>query len=595
VAAGGDLQGAINSAVAGDRILLEPGALFVGNYQLPVHAGTSYITIRSGATDSALPGPSTRVSPRDTVNLPKIKSPNTQPALATAPGAAYWRLETLELLATQHGFYDILAFGDGSNTQNTIASVPHHLIADRLYVHGDVLDGQKRGIALNSGDTTVSNCYISEIKAIGQDSQALGGWNGPGPFTIDNNYLEAAGEVVMFGGSAPSITNLVPTGIVLRGNTVTRPLRWRDPILSSPRAPRGVPASGGNLPAGQYGYVVVARRPAYDTMAASSPSTQVVVTLDSPGRVTLNWDPVPDATEYLVYGRTVDTANAFWVTAATTFVDDGSMAATSGIPDSASRWQVKNLIEFKNARTVLATNNVFQYNWAQAQTGVAVLFTPRAEGGACPWCVVEDVTFEYNAVRGVGAGINILGSDDVTPSQQTNNIRIRHNEFTDINTSWGGNGYFLLMLGSPRNITIDHNTIISPTGGGVIQVEGPPIAGFVYTNNVARHNTYGVIGTGHAPGMDTINAFFPNVTMSRNVFAGGDASNFPVDNFFPSIADFQAHFVDYSGNKFSLKPGTDWERAGTDGLDLGADFDRTTLPEVTSGTLSAPQNLRFGH
>ena len=44
------------------------------------------------------------------------------------------------------------------------------------------------------------------------------GWNGPGPFLIENNYLEAAGENVMFGGSDPSIANLVPSNITIRRN-----------------------------------------------------------------------------------------------------------------------------------------------------------------------------------------------------------------------------------------------------------------------------------------------------------------------------------------------------------------------------------------
>ena len=369
VGSGGDLQAAINSAVAGDRILLEPGATFIGNYRLPVHAGATYITIRSAANDAALPGPTTRITPGDAVNLPKIKSPNTQPAIETVAGTAYWRLETLELLSTQLGFYDILAFGDATSRQSTDASVPHHLVADRLYIHGDPLNGQKRAIALNSASTTISNCYISDIKAIGQDSQALGGWNGPGPFTIVNNYLEAAGEIILFGGSAPSIANLVPSDIVLRGNTITRPLRWREPIMPPPGNVQGTASTGGGLSAGRYGYKVVARRPAYDTVAVSNASAQVVVTLGAAGRVALNWDPVAGATDYLVYGRTADNQNAYWITSSTTFVDDGSRQATSGTPEHGTMWQVKNLIEFKNARRVLATNNVFQHNWAEAQTG----------------------------------------------------------------------------------------------------------------------------------------------------------------------------------------------------------------------------------
>src|SRR5439155_7972215 len=117
--------------------------------------------------------------------------------------------------------------GDGSAAQNTPASVPHDLLVDRVYVHGDPTVGQKRGIGLNSASTSILNSYIADIKAVGQDSQAIGGWNGPGPYTITNNYLEAAGDNLMFGGGDPAIPNLTPTHIVIRRNTLSKPVEWR--------------------------------------------------------------------------------------------------------------------------------------------------------------------------------------------------------------------------------------------------------------------------------------------------------------------------------------------------------------------------------
>ena len=48
-----------------------------------------------------------------------------------------------------------------------------------------------------------------------------------GPFQIINNYLEAAGENVMFGGSLPAITNLVPSNIEIRRNYFFKPLSWK--------------------------------------------------------------------------------------------------------------------------------------------------------------------------------------------------------------------------------------------------------------------------------------------------------------------------------------------------------------------------------
>jgi hypothetical protein len=229
VNAGGDLQAAINAARPGDTVLLQAGATFVGNFVLPVKSGSStqYIFIRSSAPDAALPGSTTRITPAYASQLPKLRSPNSAPALATAPGAHHYRLQFLEFQANQNGLGDIIALGDGSANQNTLGEVPHHIVLDRVYVHGDPTRGQKRGIALNSASTEILNSHISDIKTVGSDSQAIAGWNGPGPFVIANNFLEAAAENVMFGGADPKIPNLVPSDIVMRRNHFSKRLAWR--------------------------------------------------------------------------------------------------------------------------------------------------------------------------------------------------------------------------------------------------------------------------------------------------------------------------------------------------------------------------------
>jgi hypothetical protein len=89
--------------------------------------------------------------------------------------------------------------------------------------------GQKRAIALNASGVTISNSHISGIAAVGQDSQAIGGWNGPGAYVIENNFIEAAGENILFGGADPSILELTPTDITIRRNTISKPLAWRQP------------------------------------------------------------------------------------------------------------------------------------------------------------------------------------------------------------------------------------------------------------------------------------------------------------------------------------------------------------------------------
>src|SRR5512138_1961041 len=47
VAAGGDLQAALNQAQPGDQIVLQAGAVFTGNFMLPAKTGNDWIVLRT--------------------------------------------------------------------------------------------------------------------------------------------------------------------------------------------------------------------------------------------------------------------------------------------------------------------------------------------------------------------------------------------------------------------------------------------------------------------------------------------------------------------------------------------------------------------
>src|SRR5205085_3567154 len=220
VPAGGDLQAALNSAQPGDTIVLQAGATYVGPVTLPVKTGSDYITIQSSAL-AALPPAGTRVSPAYAALMPKIVSPGfNEPALATTPGAHHFQFIGVEFAKqtpdVQVG--DLIMLGDGTSAQNSLDKVPHHLTFDRCYMHGEPSTPLKRGIALNSAETSIINSYISDFKNVGQDTQAICGWNGPGPFHIINNYLEGAGENIMFGGAIGYIPGVNPADIEIRRN-----------------------------------------------------------------------------------------------------------------------------------------------------------------------------------------------------------------------------------------------------------------------------------------------------------------------------------------------------------------------------------------
>jgi len=236
------------------------------------------------------------------------------------------------------------------------------------------------------------------------------------------------------------------------------------------------------------------------------------------------------------------------------------------------KWGAKNLIELKNARRVTITGNTFENNWEGGQPGFAIVFTVRNnQDGHCTWCQVDHVTFERNIVRHTAAGVKILGWDNNHPSQQTQAIVIRQNLFYDLDSgAWGGNGYFVAMTDGARDITVDHNTVIQGKASGIVQIDGPPVLGFVYTNNLSKYGSYGIAGTGHGSGNSAIAAFLPGSDITRNVIAGGPAATYPAGNSFPTAPQFEAQFVAFGAADYRLIASSPWRSAGTDGLDLGA-------------------------
>jgi hypothetical protein len=435
VSFGGDLQAAIDRAQPGDRILLAPGARFSGSFVLPARPpGGGFITI--GTNGPGLPGAGVRTGPRWSGLLAVIASDTGKPALRTAPGAHHWRIENVEFGPTAGGAGAIVELGLPPPGQRSLAEVPHNLVLDRVYIHGDPATGQRRGVALNSAATEVINSHIGDIKATGFDTQAIGGWNGPGPYLIENNYLEAAGENIMFGGGDPSIDGLVPSGIIIRRNHITRPLSWR-----------------------------------------------------------------------------------------------------------GAGWTVKNLLELKNARDVTIEENTLEHHWAGAQSGYAIVFTPRNQEGRAPWSVVEDVRFTGNLVRHVSAGINISGTDDERPSGRARGISILRNRFEDISgAAWGGPGDFIQIGNGPEDVRVEGNTVDQT--GRIISAygnthRGLAVANFVFRDNIVRHNRYGVIGSDASPGRVTLERFFPGAVFEGNVITGGDPGQYPKGNRFVTADEFR--------------------------------------------------------
>jgi len=220
---GGDFQAALNSANPGDIITLNAGSVYTGNFSLPVKSGSSYIYIRSSAS---LTTEGTRVTTGDLTGFPKIATANTAATIQAEAGAHHYRFINCDIksgaTATNGG---LVCLGTGSETNAN--NFPHHIILDRCGVRGSSVNGGRRGVMFAGSHQAVIDSYVSDWKEVGADTQAIAGWTGLGPYKIVNNYLEGAGENVLFGGADAAIHNLTPSDIEIRNNLLFKPLTWK--------------------------------------------------------------------------------------------------------------------------------------------------------------------------------------------------------------------------------------------------------------------------------------------------------------------------------------------------------------------------------
>jgi hypothetical protein len=214
VPAGGDLQAAINDAPDGAILELVGGAEYAGRFKIK-----KPVTIRTGG-----------------VVVDGRITPDAAPALALLPDGLQVMPRTCDVAIAcvaigGKNLNDIVMAGSADGTesdpQTTPEQQPDRVTFDQVIIRGHATDGAKRGIGANCKNLTIRRSYIGDIFRAGQDTQAICGWNGEGPFLIEDNTLEAAGENIMFGGSMPLIPGLIPADITIRGNTIRKPLEWK--------------------------------------------------------------------------------------------------------------------------------------------------------------------------------------------------------------------------------------------------------------------------------------------------------------------------------------------------------------------------------
>ena len=247
-------------------------------------------------------------------------------------------------------------------------------------------------------------------------------------------------------------------------------------------------------------------------------------------------------------------------------------------------WTVKCLLELKSGKRVVIDGNLMENNWDNWNGYAAVNFTVRNDSGS--WATLQNITFRNNIVRHVGIGMNILGLDTVGTTVQGHDMLISNNIFEDVGGSrWQGDGMWV-KVSNFNNLTLDHNTVFQTYD--IIAVYGSACTGFVMTNNIVPHNSYGIIGQDRMFGSDTIDNYFPSSTIQRNVIPGatsGYPSFYPTNNYYPSALS-GVGFVNQSGHDYNLASSSSYKGLATDGKDPGAD--QNAVETATGVLLTQP-------
>jgi hypothetical protein len=160
VAAGGNLQTAINNACLGDTIVVAAGATYVGNFVIPVKTcGTGWLTVRTSNMAGISPE-GVRIQPSQAGAMPKLLTPNTDAAITIGNGVTKVRLIGLELGQQTSVTNGLLRIGNGIASTSQL---PDNIVVDRLYIHGSPTTTVRRCIQLSSATTAIVDSYLGEV------------------------------------------------------------------------------------------------------------------------------------------------------------------------------------------------------------------------------------------------------------------------------------------------------------------------------------------------------------------------------------------------------------------------------------------------
>ncbi|MDO8742766.1 MAG: Ig-like domain-containing protein [bacterium] len=484
------LQAQLNAAAALDvnlthQIILATGTTCTGPYKLPSHTGgTGWILIK-GPNYASLPASGTRVSPSDAALMPIVMYGDDGNAYTGAfsaqTGAQRYRIVGINVVHNPAFSPNWALIVTGYNNQDALNT--GYIILDRVLLRDtDMNHLTYRGIYGDAevGNTALIDSYVSGIKGgtpgNGRDTQGWASVNNPGPILIQNNFIEAAGENIMFCGGGTRSDATMPRDATIRLNTISKNPNW----WGEPTVPAGLTVK--TLLELKCGQRVLIDSNDFLDMPWNDGGNAFRLTVRADG-VTSN--DVSDITITNNLGKNVQN----WINSFAS--DDGTVTTKHG-----KRWNVANNLVYGLGWSCMPGNGCDGH-----------FFTIQNGGGTSnctdptPTCQHEDITISHNTVDDVGSNIMQIQMPGAVGLNFKDNL-INSNGSYGI---FGGGGTGITVFGTnlfnygwPGPTWTFANNRIAGIGGNSLDSSAYPqgtnsypadVSSFLFTNRAARDYT----------------------------------------------------------------------------------------------------------
>jgi hypothetical protein len=265
---------------------------------------------------------------------------------------------------------------------------------------------------------------------------------------------------------------------------------------------------------------------ALDTWDPNGQDSQGLAILNSPGKTRVTGGRYQAGSEGILIGG--DTMKMTGVVPTDIVIENLEISRPLSWKTDGVKRKVKNLLELKTGRKVVARHLTLDGSWQDAQEGWAVVLTPHSGGD------IHDVTLDDLTITNVGAGFQFLGleySGIPTPAALSG-VTVSNSRITISSADFGGRGVLALATGAPADITFKDNVVISdgtsvfyydpssvldPASGA--KRPAGPMGALTMTNNYFVAGRYGILLAGKPNATGDVSAGVRELTVTGNTFA----------------------------------------------------------------------------